>query len=145
MLWLPFFDFALPMHTHLAKLLVSADHQKLRYRSAFLLYLMILIWGSVPGAREDIGHIASGVVLHSIAYGGLTFLLFTGRAGTPLRRAATALATIALMGALDELVQSFMPFRRGTLTDWLVDCNAGLIMSAILWAFWSKAERAFQA
>ncbi|WP_232429754.1 VanZ family protein [Janthinobacterium sp. CG3] len=140
-----FFDFALPMHTHLVKLLVSADYQKLRYRSAFLLYLMILIWGSVPGAREEIGYVASGVVLHSIAYGGLTFLLFSGRTGAPLWRAATALATIALMGAFDELLQSFMPFRHGALTDWLVDCNAGLIMSALLWAFWAKAERAYQA
>ena len=132
------------MHAHLAKLLVSTDYQTLRYRGAFLLYLMILMWGSVPGAREEIGQVASGVVLHTIAYGGLTFLLFSGSAGTPLRRAATALATIALMGALDELVQSFVPFRRGTLTDWLVDCNAGLIMSAILWAFWPKVERAYR-
>ncbi|MDC8757360.1 VanZ family protein [Janthinobacterium fluminis] len=131
-------------HT-IATLLISSRHQQLRYRSAIVLYLLILILGSLPRARAEIANFASGLVLHSIAYAGLTFLLFSGTPGTPSRRAIQSLATIALMGALDEVVQSFFPYRHGTVADWLVDCSAGTLAAALLWAYWPKAERAFHS
>ena len=40
---------------------------------------------------------------------------------------------IALMGAFDEYVQSFFPYRSATVTDWCVDMSAGLFASAFLW------------
>lgn len=133
------------MRATLATLLISPAYQKLRYRSAWALYLMILVLGSVPGARSDIGHYASGIVLHSVAYAGLTFLLFSGSSGTPLRRALQSVLTIMLMGALDEFIQSQFPYRNGTIGDWLVDCNAAVIAAVLLGMFWPKAERAWQS
>jgi len=122
----------------LKQLLLTASHARLRYWTAIVLYLLILILGSIPGARQDIGEVASGVILHSLAYAGLTFLIFTGGSGTPSQRAGKAVLTIAAMGALDECVQSFFPYRHAPLSDWLVDCTAAMLTAAVMWALWSR-------
>jgi VanZ family protein len=120
------------------QLLLTSSHSRLRYRTAIVLYLMILVLGSIPGARQDIGNVASGLILHSLAYAGLTFLIFTGGKGTSSQRAGKAVLTIALMGALDEIVQSLFPYRHGAISDWLVDCNAALLTAGFMWALWSR-------
>lgn len=122
----------------LKQILLTSSHARLRYWTAITLYLLILILGSIPGARQDIGEVAPGVILHSLAYAGLTFLLFTGGTGTLALRAAKAVLTIAVMGALDEYVQSFFPYRHGAVSDWLVDCQAALVVAAFMWALWSR-------
>jgi VanZ family protein len=124
-----------PMLKHI---LLTSSHARLRYWTAIVLYLLILVLGSIPGARQDIGQVATGVILHSIAYAGLAFLIFTGSRGGLGQRAAKAVLTIALMGALDEFVQSFFPYRHGAVSDWLVDCNAAVLASAFMWVLWSR-------
>ncbi|WP_373990943.1 VanZ family protein [Duganella sp. BuS-21] len=119
-------------------LLLTSSHARLRYWTAIVLYLLILVLGSIPGARQDIGEVATGVILHSIAYAGLAFLIYTGSTGGLAQRAAKTVLTIALMGALDESVQSFFPYRHGAVSDWLVDCNAAVLASAFMWALWSR-------
>ena len=120
------------------QLLLTSSHAKLRYRTAIFLYLLILIFGSIPGARKDIGEVASGVILHSMAYAGLAFLIFTGGTGSPMQRAGKAVLTIAAMGAVDEVVQSFLPYRHGAISDWLVDCNAAILTLLVMWALWTR-------
>ena len=120
------------------QLLLTSSHAKLRYRTAIFLYLLILVFGSIPGARKDIGEVASGVILHSMAYAGLAFLIFTGGTGSPMQRAGKAVLTIAVMGAVDEVVQSFLPYRHGAISDWLVDCNAAILTSLVMWALWTR-------
>ncbi|CDG84836.1 VanZ family protein [Janthinobacterium agaricidamnosum] len=129
------------MSTTLTALLFSSRYQKQRYLCAFILYLLIVIIGSIPGARKDIGDYASGIVLHTLAYAIIAYLLFSGTPGSLPRRAATSIVTVALMGALDEYIQSFLPYRRGAVSDWLVDCNAAILMSLLLWLVWPKAQR----
>jgi VanZ family protein len=119
------------------QLLLTSSYSRLRYWTAIVLYLMILVLGSIPGARQDIGTVAPGIILHSLAYAGLTFLLFTGGKGSLAQRAGKAVLTIAMMGALDEVVQSFFPYRHGAVSDWLVDCNAALLTAAFMWALWN--------
>lgn len=119
-------------------LLLTNSHARLRYWTAIVLYLLILVLGSLPGARQDIGQVASGLILHSLAYAGLTFLIFTGGTGSAKLRAGKAVLTIALMGALDEYVQSFFPYRHGAVSDWLVDCNASLLTALFMWALWTR-------
>jgi hypothetical protein len=127
----------------LLSLLVLDDRlRKLRYSSAFVLFTAIIIMGSLPGARAEIGTVASGIVLHSLAYGIITFLLFTGSLGSARERAIKSVLTVMAMGALDELVQSFLPYRSGTVGDWMVDCNAALITAGLLWAFLPQPIRA---
>jgi VanZ family protein len=134
-----------PMRTLLFTLFFEPSLQKQRYRCAIALYLVILALGSVPGARHDIGEFAPGVLLHSAAYAGLTLLLFGGSDGTRFQRSIKSVATIAAMGALDELVQSFLPYRHGAVSDWLVDCSAAIVTALVLWALWPKLLRAPQS
>ena len=106
----------------------------LRCAAAIALYLTIVVTGSIPGARAEIGHYASGLVLHSLAYASLAFLWFTGSSGPGAARAAKAVLAVAVMGAGDEFVQSFFPYRGADIHDWMVDCASAIVTSALLWA-----------
>ncbi|MGZ5202945.1 MAG: VanZ family protein [Telluria sp.] len=126
----------------LSTLVLDPKLRNLRRACAILMYLTILVAGSLPGARAEIGHYASGAVLHSTAYAVLAFLWFTGSAGSLATRAAKAVLTVALMGAGDEFVQSFFPYRGPAVSDWMVDCAAAIVTSALLCAILPPAERA---
>lgn len=126
----------------LATLVFDPKLRTLRLGCAILMYLTILVAGSVPGARAEIGHVASGAVLHSIAYAVLAFLWFTGSTGSAPARAAKAVLAVAVMGAGDEFVQSFFPYRGPAVGDWIVDCSAALVTSVLLWVLMPGQERA---
>ncbi|GAB3463282.1 hypothetical protein GCM10027321_25710 [Massilia terrae] len=123
----------------LSTLVLDPKLSTVRRACAILMYLTILVAGSIPGARAEIGHVASGLVLHSIAYAVLAFLWFTGSAGSPAVRAAKAVLAVALMGAGDEYVQSFFPYRGSDVHDWMVDCAAAIVTSAVLYAVMPKS------
>ena len=113
-------------------LLVTPKFQDFCYQSALLIFVLIVVLGSLPGARDDMGHYASGLVLHSLAYSFLGLLVFLGSRGRGSQRALKATLTIAIMGALDEGVQSFFPYRTAAVSDWLVDVAAGSLVSIFL-------------
>lgn len=121
------------MPTFLSVLIFDPQWRLWRLRAVLAIYAAILVMGSVPGARAEIGMVASGVVLHSLAYGGLAALLFGGVRGMPGSRAAKAVLGVMVMGAGDELVQSFLPYRNGNPADWVVDVSAAVVVSLILW------------
>ena len=123
----------------LSFLLLDPRLNKLRHGAAIVLFLAILVGGSIPGARADIGHYASGVVLHSTAYAVLALLWFTASRGSAARRSVATVLAIAVMCAIDESVQSFFPYRGADVRDWLVDCSAAVVVSAILWLVLPKA------
>jgi len=102
------------------------------HTAALLIFTCIVIAGSVPGARAEVGEFASGIVLHSLAYAGLATLWFLGSTGSTLQRALKAVLAIALMGAFDESVQHFLPYRSGTVRDWLVDVSAATVAATAL-------------
>lgn len=126
-------------------LVLDPKFQRLRYSAALGLFTAIVAMGSIPGARAEIGNYASGIVLHSLAYGAVTFLVYTGSSGRPAARALRSVLTVAVLGAIDELVQSLLPYRRGAIADWLVDCNAAALVAALLWAFLPSQPRATAA
>lgn len=105
---------------------------RLRHGAAIIMFLAIVIAGSIPGARADIGQYAPGVVLHSCAYSVLALLWFTASRGGALSRSVATVLAIAAMGAIDESVQSFFPYRGATVRDWMVDCSAALFVCAFL-------------
>jgi len=140
MLWWRFANCCATM-TALLSLIIDDRWRTLRYRAAWMLYVAIVLMGSVPGVRAEMGNVASGIVLHTVAYGAITFGLFTGTSASKQTRALRSIGTVVLMGAVDELVQSFLPYRRGAVSDWLIDCNAAVIMVALLWA-WLPEPRA---
>jgi hypothetical protein len=114
-------------------LLLDPRFNKLRYSAAIVLFLAILIAGSIPGARAEIGEYAPGVVLHSTAYSVLALLWFTASRGSAASRSVATVLAVALMGAIDELVQSMFPYRGADVRDWMVDCSSAMITCAILW------------
>jgi len=99
---------------------------------ALLGFAGIVIAGSIPGARAEVGQYAPGVVLHGLAYAVLTTLWFLASVGTPVQRALKAVLAIALMGAIDEGVQSFLPYRSGDVRDWMVDVTAATFAATAL-------------
>ena len=133
------------MHSLFSLLVLDARLRRLRYRCALFLYAAIVLTGSIPGARAELGTLASGVVLHTLAYGAVTFLLYTGSAGPRRARAIRAVLTVFAMGAVDELVQSFLPYRSGALADWIIDCNAAVVTAGLLWAFLPEPAASRQA
>ena len=120
------------MSAVLSLLLFEPRLRAARLRLALLLYAGVLVAGSVPGARAEVGAIAPGVVLHGLTYAFLTLLWFLGSTGSGPVRAAKAVLAIALMGAGDELVQSFLPYRNGALADWMIDVAAACLTSTAL-------------
>lgn len=120
----------------MADLLATTKLQRLCYRSAILIFALIVVLGSLPGARVDVGQYASGLVLHSLTYGVLGMLVFLGSGGSGARRALSATLTVAVMGALDEGLQSFFPYRTAAVSDWLVDVAAAGLVSALFWTCW---------
>lgn len=129
------------MTSLLRLLLVDPSLARMRIRLAAIAYLAILVLGSVPGARADIGHVASGVVLHVNAYGGLALLIFCGNSGSAARRALVTVLAIAVMGAFDEFVQSFFPYRGAAVGDWLIDCASAIVVTAVLYLVWPRLLR----
>jgi hypothetical protein len=119
-------------------LFIDPALERMRIRVAAIAYLAILVLGSIPGARADIGHVASGPVLHSVAYAGLTLLIFCGAGGSALQRALVSTLSIAAMGAFDEFVQSFFPYRGAAVGDWLVDCAAAIVTATLLYMVWPR-------
>lgn len=120
------------MNAHLSPLLSNPRARLAILGCAVTMYLAILVAGSIPGARADIGHYASGPVLHSTAYAILTALWFFGSRGTPVARACKAVLAIAAMGAGDEFVQSFFPYRGADVRDWAVDCASAVVTALLL-------------
>jgi VanZ family protein len=126
------------MPAFLSLLVLDPRLRKARCTLAILLYVTIVVWGSVPGARAEIGHYAPGVVLHSLAYATLAFLLFTGSSGSPAARSLKTVLAVAAMGAGDEFVQSFFPYRGADVRDWMVDCASAIVTCGLLWAILPK-------
>jgi VanZ family protein len=111
--------------------LFSPDYKTPRYAGAWLAYAVIIMGGAIPGARAEMGNVAPGIVLHSVAYATITYLLLTGSNGSLPARAVKAVLTVAAMGALDEAIQTLLPYRRGALMDWVVDVTAALTCAAV--------------
>ena len=128
------------MPAFLSRLLFEPRLRSARIKTALLLYAGVIAAGSVPGARAEVGELASGVVLHGLTYGFLSLLCFFGSTGSAPVRAAKAVLAVALMGAGDELVQSFLPYRSGDVRDWMIDVSAALLTSTLLAVFVSRYE-----
>ncbi|MFC7518356.1 VanZ family protein [Herbaspirillum sp. GCM10030257] len=121
------------MRMSFVRLMIDDRYHRLRFIAALLIYLAVLVFGSIPGARTEVGEFASGLILHFITYSVIAFLLFTGFRNEYSAKGLTTVVMIALMGALDEYVQTFLPYRRGAIGDWYVDASAGILMSTLLW------------
>lgn len=129
------------MAERITTFLLDPKYQSYRLRTAFIFYLLIIALGSIPHARAAIGQLASGVILHALAYSMITVLLFSGIKGNLFKKSVQTFLTVALMGALDECVQSLFTYRTASIGDWLVDCSASIITTFLLWMLWPTNAR----
>jgi VanZ family protein len=121
------------MRAFMASLIPEEQYEPFMFRSALALYFAVILLGSIPGARAEIGMVASGLVLHFFTYSLIALLIACGTRGNAARKALKAFVIVALMGALDEFLQSFLPYRRGALLDWYVDMSAGFLTASLYW------------
>jgi VanZ family protein len=127
------------MTAYLSTFLHHPRRRPLCLAAAVVMYLTIITTGNIPGARADIGAYAPGAVLHSIAYAVLAALWFVGSRGSAFVRAGKAVLAVAVMGAGDEFVQSFFPYRGASIRDWAVDVSAAIVISSVLALLSSRA------
>lgn len=99
---------------------------------ALVLYLMILVLGNMRGMSEQLLPDASDKLIHAVAYGGLAALLFVGLRWPAWPRAMGIVALIAVLGAVDEYIQSFMPHRDADVMDWVADVLGAAVVCCVL-------------
>lgn len=99
---------------------------------ALLLYGLILTLGNMRGMDEQLLPDASDKLIHGLAYGGLAALLFVGLRAPASQRALQIVALIAVLGAIDEFIQSFMPHRDADILDWTADVLGAAAVCAVL-------------
>lgn len=122
------------------ELTLGDRYRHFRFRCGILVYLAVLLFGSIPGARAELGEVATGLFLHTAAYGLITFLLFTGAVSRASPAPTKTFLIVALMGALDEMIQALLPYRTGSINDWLVDVNAAFIGLLVMQSNWFKQQ-----
>jgi VanZ family protein len=119
------------MRALLTKFIPEEHVETFLFRSGLMLYLAVIVLGSIPGAREEIGHVASGLVLHFTTYACIAFLLACGAAGNATAKALKAFCMVVAMGALDECIQATLPYRDGAVADWIIDVSAALAVALL--------------
>ncbi|HEY8609610.1 MAG TPA: VanZ family protein [Noviherbaspirillum sp.] len=119
-------------------LLLEWGHERSRLYAALVLYGAVLTLGAIPGARHEVGHFLPGLVLHAVTYAAIAFLLFTGFRASAWTRGIRTVSCVAVMGAIDELMQSFLPYRTGAIGDWAIDVASGMVMSAVLVSLYAR-------
>lgn len=105
---------------------------------AILFYAALIVIGSIPGKAETASEIVSDKWLHFCAYAILTALVFgairqrAGWRGSGWLRVVITVLIVALLGALDEAIQTRFPYRNASWLDWQVDVMAAIVTATVL-------------
>lgn len=106
---------------------------------AFPFFLLIVFFslmmtiGSLPGEANALSAHFGDKPLHLAAYVIMCVLTHRSIASTRGVRAISSLIFVALLGLLDEAIQSFLPYRNASLLDWCFDMGAALIVTVFFW------------
>jgi hypothetical protein len=93
---------------------------------ALIFFLMMVMVGAIPGYAEVLSNAVNDKLLHLLAYSILTGLIYYSLPESPIPRALRTLVFVALLGGLDEIVQTNTSYRSANLVDWAFDMLAGL-------------------
>ncbi|HEY0846406.1 MAG TPA: VanZ family protein [Noviherbaspirillum sp.] len=121
------------MRSLVTRFIPDEHYERSMFSFGLLLYLAVIVFGSIPGARAEFNDVASGVVLHLTAYSCIAFFLAAGTNGSTPRKAVVSFLLVAAMGAVDEGIQSLLPYRHGAVADWGIDLVAGLLTATLFW------------
>lgn len=100
--------------------------------AATILYSLMIGLGSVPGNAQALSATVSDKLLHFFAYAALSALVYGGMPGGAITRGWCTTLAIGALGALDEAIQSLMPYREASWLDWQVDMLAALSCVSLL-------------
>jgi VanZ family protein len=95
-----------------------------RLRIAGVFFALMVMAGAIPGEAHALSAIFGDKALHFCAYALLSLLIFTGSPGSTWSRAVRTVLLIAVLGATDEAIQGFMPYRNADFLDWAWDMLA---------------------
>ncbi len=95
-------------------------------------FVLMVSLGAVPGEANALSDRFGDKLLHALAYGLMAALCFRALVAKPLPRAFMTVAAIALLGLVDESIQSLLPYRNASLADWCFDIASAAIVAAML-------------
>jgi len=105
--------------------------------------LLIFLLTSIPNPPDPATlPVWSDKVIHVVLYGVFGALLARGTLRTTrtrLKAFAAAMFIVALVGAVDEWHQQFVPGRLADIEDWFADVSGGLA-GAVLGVAWQRQE-----
>ncbi|MEO0318954.1 MAG: VanZ family protein [Pseudomonadota bacterium] len=109
----------------------------LRCRPAWLLalacfFVLMLALGNVPGEAQVLSARYGDKLLHALAYGFMALLCHRALPSSTIRRLLATIAVIAMLGLLDESLQSLLPYRNASLLDWCFDIGAAAMVAVLL-------------
>lgn len=93
--------------------------------------LMVMI-GAIPGEATALSVRFGDKLLHTLAYALMTLISFYSVQASRTTRALFSLVCIAVLGLLDEGIQSFLPYRNASILDWCFDVGSALIVTSLL-------------
>ncbi len=101
--------------------------------SVLLLFFALMVGiGALPGEAESLSARFGDKLLHVLAYGLMAVICFHVPRAGPWPRAAFTLGMIALLGLADEAIQSLLPYRNASLSDWWFDIGTAAVVASAL-------------
>lgn len=99
-----------------------------------LLFALIFVVGTYLPAVIWLRELIPDKIQHASAYGALALLILSGLRTLSVRYAVGwAWLAVALLGALDEFHQTFIPGRNGDVLDWVADVGAAALVCLLYW------------
>ncbi len=127
----------------------SSDWLSAQHTGSFLYALLSAMLGHVDPQKFAVFHAVLRKVGHFVGYGILSVLFFRAlRASiitTIARLCAWSVALTFVVASLDELHQSFLPSRTGTVRDVLLDTIGAACLQAIVLLALRRQRRAAAA
>ena len=111
----------LPMRWHPGWLLALASF-----------FVLMVVLGGIPGEAQALSDRYGDKLLHTLAYGFMALLCERALQAPPVLRALVTVGVVALLGLLDESLQSLLPYRNASALDWCFDIGAAAIVAALL-------------
>lgn len=103
--------------------------------TAVVFFALLIGIGSIPNQASQLSAFLPDKVLHMMAYGFLAGLLYLGQRTDSRWRSVKAVLAIAVLGTVDEGVQSLFPYRSAGIDDWLFNMLAAALVVGSLTCF----------
>lgn len=105
-----------------------------------LFFISMVAIGALPDQANQLSARFGDKLLHVAAYAIMTALCFAAIVAPRLHRVVATIVTMALLGLADESIQSLLPYRNASLTDWCFDVLTATLVSLLLTRSWPSLD-----